>query len=58
MQSLDAIYTNTTNRALRRLCETVAFQMFPEVRQDFGGRQGLQRSEGPGARSAPLTHPA
>lgn len=31
VQSLDAIYTNTTNRALRRLCETVAFQMFPEA---------------------------
>ena len=31
VQSLDAIYTNTTNRALRRLCETIAFAMFPEA---------------------------
>jgi len=31
LQSLDAIYTPTTNRSLRRLCETVAYRMFPEV---------------------------
>lgn len=58
LQSLDAIYTPATSRPLRRLCETIAYRMFPEVPQDFGERQGLQRSEGPGARTAPLTHPA
>lgn len=31
LQSLDAIYEATTHRPLRRLCETVAFGMFPEV---------------------------
>lgn len=29
--SLDAIYQTTTHRPLRRLCETVAYRMFPEV---------------------------
>jgi hypothetical protein len=31
LQSLDAIYTATEHAPLRRLCETVAFRMFPEV---------------------------
>jgi len=31
LQSLDAIYTATQHRPLRRLCETVAYRMFPEV---------------------------
>lgn len=31
LQSLDTIYQATTHRPLRRLCETVAYRMFPEV---------------------------
>jgi hypothetical protein len=31
LQSLDAIYTPATSRPLRRLCETIAYRMFPEV---------------------------
>lgn len=31
LQSLDTIYETTTHTPLRRLCETVAYRMFPEV---------------------------
>lgn len=31
LQALDTIYTTAANPRLRRLCETVAFSMFPEV---------------------------